>query len=250
MTNETPDSIHAAVRDHYAGIARAQRGDDACCPSGNYGSLYPAEKIAELPDRVTGLSLGCGDPVSLADIRPGDIVVDLGSGGGIDCFLAAQRVGPTGRVIGIDMTPEMLERARASAARLGVTNVEFRPGTIEALPIGDAMADVVISNCVINLSPDKPQVFREMFRVLRPGGRVAVSDIVTHGRMSPLVSKGLDAWAGCVAGALDAAEYRRTLAAAGFVEVKSRPKEGAAHQILARLPAGMPYSALITARKP
>ncbi len=250
MTNETPDSIRAAVRDHYAGIARTRHGEDACCPSGSCGSLYPTDQIAELPDSVTGLSLGCGDPVTLADIRSGDIVVDLGAGGGIDCFLAAKRVGQTGRVIGVDMTPDMIERARASAARLGVTNVEFRPGTIEALPVEDASADVVISNCVINLSPDKPQVFREMFRVLRPGGRAAVSDIVTHGRMSPLVAQGLEAWAGCVAGALDAKDYRRSLAAAGFVDVKSRPKEGGANEILARLPAGMPYSALITARKP
>ncbi len=250
MTTKTPDTIHEAVREHYAEIARTRQSDDACCSSGSCCSLYPADAITELPSSVTELSLGCGDPVTLADIRPGDTVLDLGAGGGIDCFLAAKRVGPEGRVIGVDMTPEMLERARANAAKLNAANVEFRAGHIEALPVDDRSVDVIISNCVINLSPDKPQVFREMFRVLKPGGRVAVSDIVTNGPMSVTVSKGLEAWSACVAGALDVKDYRRGLGEAGFVEVHSRPKDGAANQVLAQVPLGMPFSALVTARKP
>lgn len=251
MTANTPDSIHEAVREHYGEIARTSSsccGPAACdCAS---STLYPAEKIAELPASVTDLSLGCGDPVTLADIHAGDTVLDLGAGGGIDCFLAAKRVGPAGQVIGVDMTPEMLERARANAAKLGAANVEFRQGHIEQLPVESGTVDVILSNCVINLSPDKPQVFGEMFRVLKPGGRVTVSDIVTNGPMSPVVAKGMEAWAACVAGALDAQDYREGLAAAGFVDVAVTPKDDAANKALASIPLGMPYSALITAHKP
>jgi SAM-dependent methyltransferase len=250
MSTLTPDSVHRAVREHYGEIARTQQSGDACCAPGCCDSLYPADQLAELPASITELSLGCGDPVSLAALREGDTVLDLGAGGGIDCFLAAKRVGPAGRVIGVDMTTEMLERARANARRLNATNVEFREGQIENLPLADGSVDVVISNCVINLSPDKPQVFREMFRVLRPGGRVAVSDIVTNGPMSPLVEKGMEAWAACVAGALDANDYRAGLEAAGFVDVRVTLNDGAGNALLARAPAGMPFSALIAARKP
>ncbi len=249
MTDQTSDSIHTAVREHYAAIARSQ-GSDSCCSSDCCNSLYPSESVAELPDSVTELSLGCGDPVSLADIRPGDAVLDLGSGGGIDCFLAAKRTGPAGRVIGVDMTDEMLARARANAARLHADNVEFRQGQIEALPVADGMVDVVLSNCVINLSPDKPQVFREMYRALKPGGRVAVSDVVTHGLRLPLVSDTVESWAACVAGALDVKDYRSGLEAAGFVDVEIVPKDNPANKLLARIPAGVPFSAMITARKP
>jgi ubiquinone/menaquinone biosynthesis C-methylase UbiE len=263
MSDIASDPIHTAVREHYGAIARTRQSKDSCCSTGCCDSLYPADQLTELPSGVTDLSLGCGDPVSLADIREGDTVLDLGSGGGIDCFLAAKRVGPAGRVIGVDMTPEMLERARANAVKLNAVNVEFREGHIEALPVEDGTVDVIISNCVINLSPDKPRVFREMFRVLRSpdpasgmaGGRVAVSDIVTNGPMSPLVAKGVEAWSECLAGALDAKDYREGLEAAGFGDVTVTPKDGAGlagtvNTVLAKIPAGMPFSAMLTARKP
>ncbi len=255
MSDITSDPVHTAVREHYGSLARAQASKDSCCSTGCCDSLYPADQLTALPTSVTDLSLGCGDPVTLAGLREGDTVLDLGSGGGIDCFLAAQRVGPAGRVIGVDMTPEMLERARANAARLNAANVEFRAGQIEALPVEDGTVDVIISNCVINLSPDKPQVFREMFRALKPGGRVSVSDIVTNGPMSPLVAKGLESWSECIAGALDMKDYRGGLEAAGFVDVAVTPKDGAGlagtvNAVLAKIPAGTPFSAMITARKP
>jgi SAM-dependent methyltransferase len=245
MSDYTPTNVHAAVREHYGAIAESA---GACCgPTDGLECctpFYPAEQLIELPDTVTALSLGCGDPVTQSGIQPGDVVLDLGSGGGIDCFLAAKRVGPAGRVIGIDMTDAMLQRARANAARLNAANVEFRKGHIEALPVDDASVDLVISNCVINLSPDKPRVFAEMFRALRPGGRVSVSDIVTDGAMAPEVARDVESWSACVAGALTIADYAGGLAAAGFVDVKVEPKTGPA-------PApGLPFSALITARKP
>ncbi len=253
MTDQTAQSIHSAVREHYATlakrVARTQPCDDACCSTGCCNSLYSDEALADLPNSVTELSLGCGDPVSLADIRPGDAVLDLGSGGGIDCFLAAKRTGPTGHIIGVDMTDEMLARARANAERLNAGNVEFRQGQIEALPVADGAVDVVLSNCVINLSPDKPRVFREMYRALKPGGRVAVSDIVTHGPRLPLLSDSIEDWAACVAGAMDLKDYRAGLEAAGFVDVEIVPKDNPANKLLAKIPAGIPFSAMISARK-
>ena len=248
MSGLSPDQVHEAVREHYGSLARSA---GSCCGPDDCGcnTLYPADLRVGLPSEITEFSLGCGDPITLAGLQPGDVVVDLGSGGGIDCFLAARLVGPTGRVIGVDMTPDMLAKARANAARLRATNVEFRQGNIEALPVADGEATVVISNCVINLSPDKPQVFREMFRALRPGGRIAVSDIVTNGPLPEAVRTSMQAWGACVAGALDVQDYKGGLEAAGFVHVKVQP-QGELDAGLSTLPAHTPFSALITAQKP
>jgi ubiquinone/menaquinone biosynthesis C-methylase UbiE len=181
--------------------------------------LYETPDVGELPFDVTGLSLGCGDPVTLAGLQPGQTVLDLGSGGGIDCFLAAKQVGPGGQVIGVDMTTDMIERARANASKMEAKNVEFRLGEIEHLPVADGTVDVVISNCVINLSPDKPQVFRDAYRVLRPGGRLAVSDIVTRTELPEEIKQDLGSWAACVAGAWVDKDYVAAIEEAGFVEV-------------------------------
>jgi len=164
--------------------------------------------------------LGCGNPVALANLREGETVLDLGSGGGIDVFLASKKVGKSGKVIGVDMTKEMLERAKASALKNGYSNVEFRLGEIESLPIEDETVDTIISNCVINLSPDKLKVFKEAFRVLKPNGKLMVSDIVTNGELPEDVRKSFDAWAGCIAGALEKNEYLHTIKKAGFISVK------------------------------
>ena len=238
---ETTD-VRSHVRERYGKIAASSKpgvqstccSDDsafssACCspetviPLDQVSQMYEASDVVALPDEVTSLSLGCGDPVTLASLEPGQVVLDLGSGGGIDCFLAASRVGETGRVIGVDMTYEMLEKARQNKEKLGAENVEFRLGEIEHLPVPDATIDVVISNCVINLSPDKPQVFRETYRVLKPGGRLAVSDIVTDGPLPEHIKTSLAAWAGCIAGALTIEDYLAAIKAAGFVDVKLEP---------------------------
>jgi SAM-dependent methyltransferase len=173
---------------------------------------------------VTEASLGCGNPLAIASLQPGEVVLDLGSGGGIDCFLAARKVGPGGRVIGLDMTPDMIKLARGNAKKLGVTNVDFRFGEMEDMPLPDGSVDVIISNCVVNLSPDKDAVFREAHRVLRPGGRLSISDIVVDGDLPQFIRSRLDAWAGCIAGALDERVYLGKIRAAGFerVEVLSR----------------------------
>jgi arsenite methyltransferase len=215
--------IRSAVRQRYGEIARNK--GSSCCGSaessfGEAAGLYDKADLTTLPSEVTALSLGCGDPVTLASLEPGQAVLDLGSGGGIDCFLAAQRVGPTGQVIGVDMTADMVERARANALKVGASNVEFRLGEIEHLPVADGSVDVVISNCVINLSPDKRQVFREAYRVLQAGGRLAVSDIVTYGKLPKAILQSLEAWAGCLAGALEEPEYIKAIEEAGFVDVQ------------------------------
>lgn len=224
--------IRKAVRERYA---EAANNAGSCCDSscGCGGSttqdfervqqMYQAEDVGELPEDVVGMSLGCGDPVTLAALEPGQTVLDLGSGGGIDCFLAAKRVGPTGRVIGVDMTSEMIDKARANKEKLDAQNTEFRLGEIEHLPVADASIDVIISNCVINLSTDKPQVFREAFRVLKPGGKLAVSDIVTDGPLPAAIKADLSAWAGCVAGAWDVEDYVQAIRDAGFVDVEVKP---------------------------
>ena len=235
MSASTPsEDIRPYVREHYGKIAEdfAARSSASCCaPSASSCcntesqliQLYDIPDAAQLPIEVTGLSLGCGDPVTLAELQPGQTVLDLGSGGGIDCFLAARQVGPAGRVIGVDMTPAMLEKARQNKERLNADNVEFRLGEIEHLPVADASVDVIISNCVINLSPDKPRVMSEAYRVLKPGGRLAVSDVVTDGPLPEAIKSSLSHWAGCVAGAPDRQEYIHLIQMAGFTDVKLTP---------------------------
>jgi arsenite methyltransferase len=182
--------------------------------------LYSEDELGDLPESVTQASAGCGNPTAIASLQPGEVVLDLGSGGGIDCFLAAKKVGPSGQVIGLDMTPEMIRLARRNAKKTGVDNVDFRWGEMEEMPIADASVDVIISNCVINLSPDKDAVFAEAYRVLKPGGRMSVSDIVIDGELPAPLRRSLDAWAGCVAGALDEAVYLDKMRAAGLADVE------------------------------
>jgi arsenite methyltransferase len=220
----TPTSIHETVREHYAERIKndaACCGSDACC-SGE-STLYPADLLSTLPESESVVSYGCGDPITLASLQPGQTVLDLGSGAGLDCFFAAKQVGPTGRVIGVDMTPEMIERARTNAQRMHIDNVEFHQGFLEALPVDADTVDVIISNCVINLAPDKSKVFGEAFRVLRPGGRLAVSDIVTDGPLPEPIKKSLSAWAGCVAGAVEAGDYIGMMEASGFTDISVKP---------------------------
>ncbi len=245
--------IHEVIQQRYGAIAEGRGGccspADCCGETSNATSLYNATLIEELPAEVTGLALGCGDPVTIAGLRAGERVLDLGSGGGIDCFLAARQVGPTGRVIGVDMTPAMLAKANANKARLGAENVEFRQGQIEALPVADESVDVVMSNCVINLAPDKLAVFREAFRVLRPGGRIAISDIVTEGEFSEELRADLSRWAECVTGAINVNAYVALMRQAGFTEIAVTDKRSA--EDIAPMQPGMPkiYSARITAVK-
>ena len=219
--------VKAYVKKRYGEIADA---DTACCcgaspcctPSTTEVALrigYTAADLQAIPEAAS-MGLGCGNPVALAGLRAGDTVLDLGSGGGIDVFLAAQRVGPTGRIIGVDMTEAMVAKAQALAAEHGYTNVEFKLGEIEALPIDDASIDVIISNCVINLSPDKEQVFREAYRVLKPTGRLLVSDLVTEGELPEDVKQSFAAWACCIGGALDKQAYLATIRRAGFPHVR------------------------------
>jgi arsenite methyltransferase len=228
------EEIKGSVREHYASIAR--RGGGCCGPDASgCGAATPVgiskavgytdAELTAVPEGAN-LGLGCGNPLALAALRPGDVVVDLGSGAGFDCFLAAARVGPAGRVIGVDMTPEMLDRARGIAARDAVGNVEFRLGEIENLPVADATADVVISNCVINLSTDKPRVFREALRVLKPGGRLMVSDLVLARPLPDSVARSVAAYAGCIAGAMLRDEYLAAISAAGFAEVEVLAESG------------------------
>jgi SAM-dependent methyltransferase len=221
---QSPTPIHEVVREHYAERIKSNAsccGPSDCCSTDS--NLYPADLLATLPEGESSVSYGCGDPITLASLQPGQTVLDLGSGAGIDCFFAAKKVGDTGHVIGVDMTPEMLERARSSAKRMNLQNVEFRQGYIEELPVDANTVDVIISNCVINLSPDKAKVFAETFRVLKPGGKLAVSDIVTDGPLPEAIKKSLSAWAGCVAGAVEAQEYIGMMEAVGFTNVSITP---------------------------
>ncbi len=233
--------IKKAVRERYAGLAREKAG--SCCPSGSAQSssccsprltpskalsaaeaLYTEEELKTLPEEMRDASWGCGNPTAIAGLKKGEVVLDLGSGGGFDCFLAAQKVGAGGRVIGLDMTPEMVSLARQNASKMGMSNVEFRLGEMEHMPVENNSIDVIISNCVINLSPDKDTVFREAFRVLKPGGRLCVSDIVLLQDLPAEIKESLDQWAGCVAGALEKNLYLHKLGAAGFVNVSTEEK--------------------------
>ena len=210
---------------------RVTSGGNACCGSAPSrgecdpitSNLYDAGETAGLPAQAVAASLGCGNPTALAALRPGDIVLDLGSGGGIDVLLSAQRVGPTGKAYGLDMTDEMLALARENQRKAGVENVEFLKGEIEDIPLPDGSVDVIISNCVINLSADKDRVLAEAFRVLKPGGQLAVSDVVVRGEVPPAIRKSVELWIGCVAGALEEQEYREKLTKAGFGAIDLEP---------------------------
>ena len=214
MRERVADDRVGRVRDRYAGLARKARTGEAAAEGYCGPALYPAEELRRLPAAAVAASAGCANPLTMADLHPGDVVLDLGSGGGIDVLLSARRVGPTGKAFGLDMTDEMLELARENQRRAGFENVEFLRGRIEDVPLPDASVDVVISNCVINLSPDKRRAFLEAARVLRPGGRLAVADVVKD---SEDVQS--DDWEGCAAGAITRDRYRAELARAGFGEV-------------------------------
>ena len=224
MDNE----LQRTVQERYGAIARAV-GGGACCTDGCgcgdevSGNLYSDAERGQLPPEAVAASLGCGNPTALIDLEAGHTVLDLGSGGGIDVLLSAKRVGPAGKVYGLDMTDDMLALARENQRKAGVTNAEFLKGTIEAIPLPDNSVDVIISNCVINLSSDKDKVLREAFRVLRPGGRFAVSDVVSRGPVADEIRRSVDCWVGCIAGALDQKEYADKLRAAGFADVSIEP---------------------------
>jgi arsenite methyltransferase len=217
----TPERIYLEVRDHYANAARtAESGQAACCePDEAKWGIAHYDDLADLPEAAALASLGCGNPTAVADLHSGEIVLDLGSGGGIDVLLSAKRVGPTGFAYGLDMTREMLELARRNAAEAGATNVEFLDGQMEQVPLPDASVDVIISNCVINLSPDKPAVFAEMHRVLRPGGRLGISDVVTEDRLTDAERDERGSYVGCIAGALPVRQYEAGLRDAGFADI-------------------------------
>lgn len=234
MNATTDDEIRAAVRQRYSRVAESDSAGcgTACCeaPAVDAGLLsqrigYTQEELDSVP-KGSNLGLGCGNPRAIASLAPGETVLDLGSGAGFDCFLAIQQVGESGRVIGVDMTAEMVTKARRHAEKAGYHNVEFRLGEIERLPVVDASVDVVISNCVINLSPNKPQVFAEAYRVLRRGGRLAVSDIVATAELPPEVREDLAHYTGCMAGALTVGELESMLRAAGFDHVSITEKDG------------------------
>ena len=219
--SDTHERIYVEVRDYYADAARtAESGQAACCgPDDSKWGTAHYDDLGDLPDAAALASLGCGNPTAVADLNEGETVLDLGSGGGIDVLLSAKRVGPTGFAYGLDMTAEMLALARRNAAEAGATNVEFLEGRMEHVPLPDASVDVIISNCVINLSPDKPAVFAEMHRVLRPGGRIGISDVVTEDRLTAAEREKRGSYVGCIAGALTVSEYETGLRETGFDDV-------------------------------
>jgi ubiquinone/menaquinone biosynthesis C-methylase UbiE len=250
--SEQADGLREFVRERYAAAATlaATGAPPSCCDDtgqavevgeGFGADLYAEIERGELPAEALAASLGCGNPLAVAELRDGETVLDLGSGGGIDVLLSARRVGPTGKAYGLDMTPEMLQLARANAVRAGATNVKFLQGTIEAVPLADASVDVVISNCVINLSTDKPAVFAEAFRVLRPGGRLGISDVVAQDDLTATQRTERGSYVGCIAGALSKREYRDGLATAGFTDITITTTHPVAEDM---------HSAIIRATKP
>lgn len=260
MATSTHDRIRATVAEAYGAVAtRRQAG---CCTTSRTGASccdagaitpnrlgYTDADLAAVPESAN-LGLGCGNPQTIASLTPGERVLDLGSGGGFDVFLAAHQVGPTGRVIGVDMTPEMVDLARENALKTRLPHVEFRLGEIERLPVADASIDVIMSNCVINLSPDKPAVFREAFRVLAPGGRLAISDMVAIGDIPAAVALDPAAYTGCVAGAAPVAEIEQMLSTTGFTDVRITVKNGRDPENGCAGDSRIVASALIEARKP
>jgi SAM-dependent methyltransferase len=255
----TDDQIRSEVRKRYSEIARdgmtccAGGGCSVADPDASARLGYSADDLAAAPDGAN-LGLGCGNPQAIAALRPGEVVLDLGSGGGFDCFLAARQVGPSGAIIGVDMTWEMVSKARANAQKLALSNVEFRLGEIEHLPVPDGTVDVIISNCVINLSPDKNRVFKEALRALRPGGRLAISDVVAVAPLSPEERENMALHTGCIAGAATVDEIERMLSDAGFGDVRISPLSSS-RAVIAEWGAGEAatakvLSATIEARKP
>lgn len=264
MATMKNDQIRQAVRQRYGRVAGSEGpgcGSDTTCCGGptakaetlSRGLGYTAEDVGSVPEGAN-MGLGCGNPQAIAGLRSGEIVLDLGSGGGFDCFLAARQVGETGRVIGVDMTPEMIARARANADRGGYRNVEFRLGEIENLPVADQAVDVIVSNCTINLSPDKRRVFREAYRVLKPGGRLAIADVVATAELPEEIRKDMALYTGCVAGAVLVTEVAAMLEEAGFGEIRVTPQDTSRSFIRDWTPgsdvAGYVVSANIEAVKP
>ena len=259
MTTPSPDLVRATVRDRYGSIAR--EGGSCCAPSCCTPAAttdaqligYSPEEQAAAPEGAN-LGLGCGNPQAIAALSPGERVLDLGSGAGFDSFLAARAVGPTGSVIGVDMTPDMLALARENAKKAGLGNVEFRLGEIEHLPLPDASVDVILSNCVVNLSPDKPAVYREAYRVLRPGGRVAIADVLARTPLAAEHQADLALLVGCIAGAATVAEVEGWLQDAGFVDITIGEKAGSRELVEGWAPghpaAAQVLSATVEARKP
>jgi len=249
--------IKQTVQEKYADAARkVLDGEKGCGCDPVSENLYQASQTSGLPEGAVLASLGCGNPTALADLHEGEVVLDLGSGGGIDVLLSAKRVGPSGKAYGLDMTDAMLALARANQATAGVANVEFLKGEIENIPLPADAVDVIISNCVINLSADKARVLREAFRVLKPGGRFAVSDVVCRGAVPEAVRRSVELWVGCIAGALEEGEYRRLLQDAGFVGIDVEPTrvyeftDAGIDNVLAREISGRVMGAFIRARKP